>query len=116
MNTIMTLHPYRHKGVWVFDDPDHGLVKEAFVAGADSIIDQLTFSIEDADNGFVMHFSATPFPGHQVELTRSREEFGGNWYYSKSLNMEGWLCPAMFHYLPKAPEHLFVQCRPRQAV
>jgi hypothetical protein len=33
MNSLLVIHPYKHAGVWVFDDPAVGLVKETFVAG-----------------------------------------------------------------------------------
>ncbi len=39
MNSICAIHPYKYEGLWVFDDPHVGLVKEPFVAGADTIID-----------------------------------------------------------------------------
>ena len=35
MNSILVIHPYKHVGVWVFDDPAVVLVKEPFIAGAD---------------------------------------------------------------------------------
>ena len=42
MNSILVIHPYKYEGIWVFDDPAAGLVKEAFVAGADVILDKIT--------------------------------------------------------------------------
>jgi hypothetical protein len=36
MNSIHVIHPYKHAGVWAFDDPAVGLVREPFVAGADN--------------------------------------------------------------------------------
>ena len=41
-----------------------------------------------------------------------REEGGGNIYYSPALEMEGWLCPALFRYFERAPAQIFVQVRP----
>jgi hypothetical protein len=35
MNSLLVIHPYKHDGVWVFDDPAVGLGKEPFVAGAE---------------------------------------------------------------------------------
>jgi len=46
--------------------------------------------------GFTLIFSGSPFPGHQYRLDWRREEGGGSWYYSADLDMEGWLCPALF--------------------
>jgi len=108
-NSIMVIHPYRDKGLWVFDDETTGLVKEPFVAGADIVIDLMTQAIPNADKGFNLIFSATAFPGHELELKWLREDQGGNWYYSDKLGMEGWLCPALFKYFEEAPNKLFVQ-------
>jgi hypothetical protein len=41
MNVINVIAPYKHQGMWVFDDPRVGLVQEPFVAGADTIIDRV---------------------------------------------------------------------------
>jgi hypothetical protein len=65
MNSINVIFPYKHHGMWVFDDERVGLVKEPFVAGADTMIDRVVADIPDADKGFTLIFSASPFPGHQ---------------------------------------------------
>lgn len=36
----LTISPYRRSGVWVFDDSRTGLKEEAFVSGADTMIDR----------------------------------------------------------------------------
>jgi len=72
--------------------------KNLFVAGADTWIDRVVADIPDAEKGFTLIFSGSPFPGHQYRLDWRREEGGGNWYYSIDLDMEGWLCPALFRY------------------
>ena len=108
-NSIMVITPYLNDGVWVFDDPDVGLIKEPFVAGIPEMIDSLTADIPDAKDGFSLFFSSTPFPGYQEKLRWVREESGGNWYSSDGLESEGWLCPAMFKYFDKAPNELFVK-------
>lgn len=60
-----------------------------------------------------MLFAETAFPGHQFRPERKRGDAGGNWYYSSQLNLEGWLCPALFKYFEKAPKALYVQVKPR---
>jgi hypothetical protein len=109
MNALMVLHPYKHEGQWVFDDPTVGLDKEPFVAGTDDIIDQATQIIPNAEKGFTLIFAATSFPGHNLALEWQREEYGGNWYYSPELDMEGWLCPALFKYFDSAPKRIYAQ-------
>jgi len=113
MNTINVVAPYRYLGMWVFDDASVGLVQEPFVSGADTMIDRVVGDIPDAEHGFTLVFSATPFPGHQMKLVWRRSDDGGNWYYSADLGMEGWLCPALFRYFDEAPREIFVQVRPR---
>src|SRR3984893_5702614 len=79
-NSIFVIKPYKWEGLWVFDDPNVGLVKEPFVGGADTIIDMATGHIPNAAQGFLAVFSASPFPGVQIVLDWNREEMGGNIY------------------------------------
>lgn len=111
MNSLLVIHPYKDDGVWMFDDPRAGLVREPFVSGADVIIDRMVAHIPEAEAGVTIYFSATPFPGHQHEFEWRREEYGGNWYYSAEYALEGWLCPALFKYFEQAPPRLFVQVK-----
>ena len=109
MNAIMFLTPYKHEGLWVFDDDSTGLVREPFVFGIDTMLDKLTSSIPQAEKGFTLLFSPTPFPGYAAELEWRREEYGGNWYYCPQFEIEGWLCPALFKYFAQAPKRLFAK-------
>jgi hypothetical protein len=113
MNSINIIAPYKHHGMWVFDDERAGLVKEPFVSGADTMIDRVVADIPDAARGFTMIFSSTPFPDHQYRLDWRRPDGGGNWYYSEQLDLEGWLCPALFRYFSEAPMQLYVQVKER---
>jgi hypothetical protein len=67
-NAITAIKPYKWQGLWVFDDNRVDLVKEPFVAGADTWIDKAVAlrGIEGADQGFLLLFSATPFPGFDL--------------------------------------------------
>ena len=109
MNAISVLYPYKHEGLWVFDDPEVGLRREPFVSGIDTMIDRLVEAIPNATNGFRLFFSPTPFPGFKVHLEWRRPEYGGNWYYCPELSLEGWLCPALFKYFTEAPRELFAK-------
>ncbi len=109
MNALIAIYPYKHEGLWVFDDEKVGLVQEPFISGADVIIDRLTAGIPNADKGFRLLFSSGPFPGYMAEFTWTREELDGNWYYSADLDMEGWLCPALFKYFESAPERIYAK-------
>lgn len=107
MNSIFVLAPYKYEGLWVFDDPNVGLVREPFVSGIDVMIDRLVADIPNAEQGFRLLFSPTPFPGYTVNLEWRRTEFGGNWYWCPQYQMEGWLCPALFKYFAEAPQELY---------
>jgi hypothetical protein len=54
----------------VFDDPRTGLKEEAFVSGADTMIDTVIAAkrIPEAADGFSLSFSNLPFSGYDVEL------------------------------------------------
>ena len=114
-NALMVIFPYRHKGMWVFDDEDVGLRKEPFVSGADTIIDHAvdTLGIQNARKGFRLVFSANPFPDYHLKLDWLREGDGGNWYASEQFDMEGWLCPALLKYFEEAPKEIYVRFVPQ---
>lgn len=115
MNSIFVIAPYKYEGMWAFDDSRVGLHREPFVSGADVMIDRLVAKMPNADKGFRLLFSATPFPGYLVKLEWRREEYGGNWYYSPQFGMEGWLCPALFKYFKEAPPEIFIKAEPNSA-
>ena len=113
MNAIVAIHPYKTQGMWVFDDERAGLREEPFVSGADAIIERMVAAFPDAESGFTLVFSAQPFPGFQLELEWQRADLSGNWYRATSIDMEGWLCPALLKYFDAPPPRLFAQFRPR---
>ena len=113
MNALSVLFPYKYEGMWVFDDPSVGLQREPFVLGIDEMINRVVAHIPNADKGFRLLFSPTPFPGYAVKLEWRREEYGGNWYYCPQLEIEGWLCPALFKYFDKAPAELYGKAEPK---
>ena len=63
MNAIRAIHPYRHDGLWVFDDETVGLRQELFVAGADGILvwmrDPAVYSVM-GEGHEIMRFSRLP--------------------------------------------------------
>ena len=113
-NSITVIKPYKWEGQWVFDDARVDLVREPFVAGADTLIDLAVeeLGIENAGDGFLMLFSASPFPTADLHLEWVREESGGNVYVWRERDLEGWLCPALLKYFDAAPEDLHVQLKP----
>lgn len=108
-NSLYVLRPYRFEGMWVFDDDAVGLRREPFVLGIDAMLDRLTAGIADAGEGFRLVFSTQPFPGYAAKLEWRREEYGGNWYFSPTFGIEGWLCPALFKYFDAAPGEFYAR-------
>ena len=113
MNSIVIIHPYKMEGIWVFDDPAVGLVREPFVDSANEVIDAMVKGIPDADKGFNLLFSGGKFPGYQIELSWLREEFGGNWYLEEAMGAEARLCPLLFKYFSETPQKLYGQSKAR---
>src|SRR5689334_25338118 len=52
VNALMVIAPYKYQGAWVFDDPATGLVREPFIAGIDTMIDNAVSKIPNAEKGF----------------------------------------------------------------
>ena len=112
-NSLFVIAPYKYSGMWVFDDPSVGLVKEPFVAGIDTMIDRIVTDFPNPERGFRLLFSTAEFRGYTFKLEWRREESGGNWYYSPDFSMEGWLCPALYCYFDTAPRELFIEAQPK---
>ena len=108
-NVLFSIYPYKHNGFWVFDDERVDLYQEPFVSGADTIIDEMTYGLENAEHGFRLTFSNKKFPGSMFTFEWVREENDGNWYYAPEFELEGWLCPAMFMYFEEAPHFLYAR-------
>ena len=115
-NAIHVISPYKAHGTWVFDDPQRGLVREAFVSGADDWMERMAASVPGGSTrGFTLVFSAEPFPGAQRRLQFRRAEHGGAWYYDAQMKHEGWLCSTLFDYFPSPPREIWAQVKPRAA-
>jgi hypothetical protein len=109
MNKMMGISVYwsHDLGLWAFDDKRHGLIHEPFVQDMTNIISEAVVSYigEDVDKFRIM-FSANDFPGSHSRLIFKKEENDGAWYqYQKSNGkiMDGWLCPALYHYFAETP-------------
>ena len=111
MNSLFVIAPFWKNGTWVFNDEAHGLVEEPFVSGTDDIISACVKDIPDAESGFRLTFSATPFPEYHIKAERLEAEAGGHWYIVG--RAKGWLCPATLCYFPDGhPEELYARFDP----
>ena len=92
-NSIFVIHPYKRDGIWAFDDAQKGLLREAFVSGADDLLELAATRVgipsTDFHRGITVLFSASAFPGAQVRVKRTREELGGNWYTAPTSSSRG---------------------------
>ena len=113
-NSIMKINAYKHEGQWVFDDKDRDLVKEPFVAGADTLLD----IISGKDNAVNLIFSANDFPKvtHVINrVGKSAGSYGGGTDYvfeAPGITLPVWLCPALFKFFEEAPETIYVCATP----
>ena len=99
----MVIAPYKHHGMWVFDDPAGGLNKEPFIAGIDTMIDKMTASIPKAESGFRAVFSASPFPGHTEKLEwRRRNQVGPG----TTATTTRWKAGSALRFSNTSPPHL----------
>jgi hypothetical protein len=73
MNTINIISPYRHNGTWVFDDAQHGLVREPFISGADILIDRAVIDIPNAAEGFKRRVEASRIHTYRWLCLRTRK-------------------------------------------
>ncbi|MBI4668235.1 MAG: hypothetical protein HY747_03465 [Elusimicrobia bacterium] len=73
------------------------------------MIDRLVAGLPGSDKSVRLIFSQRPFPGAPLRLDRRRMQDAGYWYYSKDYDKEGWLCPALFKFFPRAPRHIYVK-------
>jgi hypothetical protein len=108
-NSLLVIEPYRAGKQWRFDEPLLHLKGEPFVQGVPEMIDKMVAAIPGSDKSVRLIFSQRPFPGAQFRLDWRREQDAGNWYYNEDYKMEGWLCPALFKFFPRAPQHIYVQ-------
>ena len=109
---VQTICPYWDEGELVFDDPSVGLVREPFVAGSDDALRILASAIPGCEQRFRLLFSHLAFAGHQLVAERGEPMAGGYWYDWKAIDVQGWLCPALFKYFKEAPEKLYVEIKP----
>ena len=110
-NSIFVLEVYKDRGAWVFDDDTVNLIKEPFVAGADTFIDQFA----DNKKKVSVTFSTIGFPGHTAVINRTGyEPRGGTYYECEDPAHKMWLCPALNLYYPESPEKIYVKIIPIQ--
>jgi hypothetical protein len=105
-NSIRAIVPYRWNGLWVFDDKETGLVREAFVSGADDLCEQLS----KGKDQFTLMFSDSEFPDYDIHLSLVFKKNGGHEYQCGG--QRAWLCPALLLYFKEAPNSIYAKAKP----
>ena len=107
-NSINTLSPYRiDDNLWVYDDEDLGVYKEAFVMGSSEVINML---VGMECRKFTMHISASPIPKYEAMLTKIEGDGTPGWYKLEGTDMEHWLCEQCCQYFKEGyPPNIFVK-------
>ena len=123
-NSLFSLLPYVHNGMWVFDDESRGLDKEPFVMGADTLLDKVykAYSTPDGDWDVTnVVFSANPLPESDLTLQRTSSDptqlEGTYWIVENAtdkldmcMDHEMWLCPALYAFFGDgAPERIYIK-------
>lgn len=107
-NTIFTIFPYIDRKQWLFDDADRDVYKEAFVAGADDLLDLVC---KGADKCTVL-FSASEFPNHDLTLSLIEAYKDGSAdYYCLELKHNLWLCSCLAKYMNPPPENIYLKIK-----
>ena len=124
--SIYAVKLYKLNGMqWVFDDPHNEIYREAFVAGADTLIDKIIsrdYNLEEVnDKEFILTFSLIDFPGSTIIERLSNEaarKMGandiseyGSWWFSDPEDQLLWLCPTLSVYANDEVDTLFFQIK-----
>lgn len=112
MTVLRMIMPYKSNGVWVFDDESKGLSRTPFLSGIPYMIEALVADLPNAQQGFKLLFSPSPFPGYQAALHWIGEEHGGNWYEWPERRLQGWLSPPLYAYFNTPPRRLYCRAEP----
>lgn len=124
MVIMFTIEPYWQHNAWVFDDKRVGLLAEPLVGNINMMVDRMliektkgahspesrahALKIHRETPNFRLTFTDTaPADNNALKLNLLRTDASGSDYYCSKYNLEGWLCPALFLYYPKAPKSIY---------
>lgn len=118
MMSIYSVKLYKLNNIqWVFDDPHKEIVAEAFVAGADTMLDKITGGY-DTDLAYTLQFSTKDYPGSiMITLIPEQDAMNdkripdvthtGSWWECKEDNHVMWLCDTLDEYIEIEDEELY---------
>lgn len=124
------LEIYKEGALWLFDDPDKGLLREPFVIETSIVLDALLkkhldfYKISETPDRAILFFSDNLSGGPHVfcrlydgkDPATEGTTYILDSYSSVSDPTSIWLCPALLKYYPIPPDQLFMTIRtyPRQ--
>ena len=102
---------------WVFDDPNKGIIAEAFVAGADTMLDTMVGDYSP-NLSYTLQFSTKDYPGSKmITLIQGQDARNdnripnwtetGSWWECKSDDHVMWLCDTLDEYVEIEDEELY---------
>lgn len=103
-NSLYIIYPYKQNGIWMFDDKERDIKGEAFVAGADTVLDKLCKGRVDC----TIVFSHIKFPSAKLTAKYiSGDITSGTDYYCPEVEQNLWLCPTLGAYYNYSPEIIY---------
>ena len=113
--TIYAVKLYKLNNIqWVFDDPAKDIYAEAFVAGADTLIDKILEKHKlDPEGNLVLLFSTEFFPSangsadvYKLKIDKKNTKLGEGTYYDL-MEHKAWLCDTLLDYYKKPPKAIY---------
>lgn len=111
-NVINILFPYRlEDNLWVYDDEDLGVYREAFVMGSSEVINHL---VGMECRKFTMAISHSIIPQYDAHLIKIEGDGSQGWYRHEESGMEHWLCGCVLDYFEDYPENIYVKIQSKE--
>ena len=104
---IITVKPYWHNQVWVFDDPVRGWWAKPFLGPSPEVVDQMLRQARlPLRQSFVIAFADRDWPGvgYRFVLDWVRENSQGHWYRWNGMER---LYPALVQYFDAPPKQIY---------
>jgi hypothetical protein len=113
---ILTLEVQKDaRGRWVFDDPEHEIWDEPFVAGMDLVLDHLFARLGKKEQKMSLNMREAFGVGSRddLELTHMNAIHHpllgtSHYYWCTQLGIKAWLCPNLHKYIQDIPQVLWV--------
>ncbi len=109
LNTYYHIRPYQSNGLWFFDDPKVGLIKEGLTDGVPEVLVGACLKCGIDPSGFLLRFS--PDDLFEFHLKLSGRLRNGHLYLWLEGDINCWFCPALLRYFNSPPENISFNIR-----